>query len=161
MFINGDETMENKWNKKSINGTAYNRLIAIGMTQGWKKEQFQEATEIFAQEVGKANLPKKLTGENGLLGGVQMDKIAYTQRAFNARDQYEEGYEDGQTPLERAKEKYPDNQIKQFIYAINIRHASLYRWVREDPKKTKSENASNAAGEFTTSFRPKATRTFN
>ena len=158
MFINGNTAIEgyesHGLNEEILIFSAYNRLIATGMMQEWNEEKFVTATNMFKEKVGTENLPEKLTGKNGMLGDVQMRKIEYTLRAFNNTETYEYGYQGEATPMQRAKEKYPDNHIKQFIFAANIQHAELFRWVRENPVKTKSFNAQQASIKFSIPFYP-------
>jgi hypothetical protein len=126
---------------------AYNRVIGIGIVEGWSPGEFKKALEdIFPEELARQGLSSeipqggydetynKLSKEGQPFfydeSGGQQENINFFIGAIRNNSFHERGYtgENGtkKSPLERAEELYPNDKLKQIIYALNIVIAALF-----------------------------------
>jgi hypothetical protein len=132
--------------------SSYNRIVAMGILEGWSPEEFKAALEgILPLELGKQGLrlkdiwgrdrayPTKLSkkSDNGVYyeffydEGDQQGNLSNLKEDLNDPEIHEAGYDGGKGPLERARDLYPNDKIKQIIYAFNIYIADQLRLVQE------------------------------
>jgi hypothetical protein len=128
--------------------TSYNRIIAVGMVEGWNKEQFRVALEqIFPRKIKSQGIDRKTAWENDgyfpskLLKRVpkghkisifydpagQQGNIDGFSGYIRDKEFFEADYSGGKTPLERAKKLYPTDKLRQAMYALNILVAGQFR----------------------------------
>jgi hypothetical protein len=132
--------------------TSYNRVIAIGIIEGWSPKKFKVAlAEIFPAKLKSQGLdPKKMRffPEKLLvkIGNHYDHEIFYNPKGQQGnidnfsgyiRDKtfFETGYSEGKTPLERAEKLYKGDKLKQIIYAFNVIIVNQLREVQEELKK--------------------------
>jgi hypothetical protein len=145
--------------------TAYNRIIAVGMVEGWSAQEFQVALEvIFPRKLQAQGLewdpskpfPGKLLQEDS--NGVdhlifydpktkkgQQGNISKVSKYIRSTIFHEKGYSGGETPLERATKLYKDKPLKQAIYTLNIITASQFRYT-QDQLENKDTTALDSKG---------------
>jgi hypothetical protein len=123
------------------------------MVEGWSAQEFQVALEkIFPGKLQAQGLDKETAWKNGkyfpskLLredsNGVdhtifydkdgQQGNINNFKNNLNNKEFHEIGYTGGVSPLERARELYGGDKLRQAIYAFNIHIADQIRFVQED-----------------------------
>jgi len=149
--------------------SSYNRVVAMGILKGWSPEEFKVALEeILPEEFKKQGLrlkdiwgrdgtyPTKLLKEdnNGVDyesfydKGKQQGNLSNLKEDLNDPEIHEAGYDGGKGPLERARDLYPNDEIKQIIYTFNIYIADQLRLVQEGLINSETKELNSGFSQF-------------
>jgi hypothetical protein len=159
---------------------AYNRVIGIGIVEGLIPGEFKKALEDILPEVlarqglsseipqgGYEEIYNKLSKDGQRFfydEDGQQGNIDFFIRAIRNNKAHERGYtgENGikKSPLERAEELYPNDKLKQIIYALNIITAALFYDAQDglengDVTNLNSNIAQGMSGIFNKVFSPR------
>jgi hypothetical protein len=132
--------------------SSYDRVVAMGILEGWSPEEFKVALgEIFPaklkdQELGLEDVrnsdhgkfPGELLKEDYAFfynKDEQQGNITAFNEFIRDSEAKEEGYDGEDSPLVRAKKLYPNDALRQIIYAFNIVIAFQIRKTKEQLRK--------------------------
>ena len=132
--------------------TSYDRVVAMGILEGWSPEEFRVALEeIFPAKLKAQGLsledawssdhgrfPARLLKEKHAFfydKDGQQENITAFNEFIRDNEIREEGYDGQDSPLVRAKKLYPNDKLRQIIYAFNIVVAFQIRKTKEQLEK--------------------------